>query len=322
LLGIGTSLAAVVYLAMKVNVPEIVRAFHHLNWTWLFCLTAMYLSSFIPRGMRWQIMLGPIKKIPLNSAVSTIIIGFMANNLLPARLGEIVRAFVLNRTEKIGTATSLVSILVERLFDCLTLLVVLVASAHFAHFEDGHHSLILRIELLASGLFALAFGGILFVRFAPDVFTAILRRSFFFLPEKYEIYVSELSGSIQEAVCFFRFNRNFFAFLLLSIAVWAIEGAVFWLGLACFGIEQGPALAYFTLAVVNFGILIPSAPGYLGVFQTCAMLAFQVFGLGAELAVGYSVVIHALQFLPVSLLGLFLLNTIGIRFKEIQTAKA
>ena len=120
------------------------------------------------------------------------------------------------------------------------------------------------------------------------------------------------------ALAFLRLDRTLLLVVLLSLAVWLIEGAVLWLGLLAFGLEPDPRIAYFTLVLIGIGVAVPSAPGYFGVFEACVILAFAAFALSREVALSYALVVHALQFAVIGVAGLVSLQVLGLSFGRLR----
>lgn len=256
-------------------------------------------------------MLKPVRSVTLSATFSTIVIGFMANNILPARLGEIVRAYVMHREHSVNATVSLVSVLVERIFDGLGLLAILCVTTLISPIVFEYEKTVTSVISLASIVFITTVIIIIAVRIWPAHLEATVRTVFGQLPFIGRRVV-QVSRSCVNAISFLKIDKSTFLFLLLTVAVWGIEGAMYWMGLLAFGMNSDPKLAYFTLALVNFGLLIPSAPAYLGVFQGCAVIAFGAFGIDKGTALSYSIVLHLLQFVPVTILGLCLLSRSGI----------
>lgn len=287
------------------------QIFKQIQFCLLIPIILVYLFGFIIRGLRWRIMLYPLTHISWRSASEIVVIGYMANNILPARLGEFVRAYVVGKKKGLSKASALGSIAVERIFDGLVLMAIFVTMTLITDFEPDSIGIIQNVGISAAFVFFIALSSVMIARFkrswVETLATAISRR----LSQKLSQKVKSIVSNILDAVLFLRFDKRFLLFLFLSILVWIIEGSVFWLGLIAFNLDPDPRLAYFTLAFVNLGLLVPSAPAHVGIFQSCTILAFGIFGLSKNVALAYSVTIHALMVLPITILGLLLINIYG-----------
>lgn len=314
--GVLVSLVAMSYVAWKIDWRGVGGLWERLAWPTVVGMIAVYMSSYLVRGWRWQLMLAPIQAVSWRRTTSVVVIGYMANNLLPFRMGEVVRGLVLSRLERVNPIMAISSIGVERVLDALTLIGCLAISSAY---------LPSRSELAwgsgATGWLLLVFGsvvgGVLFARMAPRAFRRMAEGSVGFLPLGLRGKILTLVDRVLDSIQFIGWNRSFLMVLVLSWMTWAIEGMVFWIGLRSMGLESSFAFAMFCLAVVNLTILIPSAPGYVGVFQLGALFAFSTQGWEADDAVAYAILIHLCQFLPVTLGGLVLLNTMGLSLRTL-----
>jgi hypothetical protein len=303
---------ALIWIARQIDLALLLRALSRVDWAWTPLLVAVYLSSFLLRGLRWQIMLRPMKPIAWSSSTAILVVGFAANNVLPARLGELVRAYALRQREGISATGALASAAVERIFDGLTLLAIFAITAALAVFDPTHERIAERVRAAAAVVFLGGLAVVLVGRLWPARLEALLRLATAPLPARVAETVQNLARSALGAVSFLRVDTGLLLSVLLSVVIWLVEGAVFWLGLRAFSLPADPLTAYFTLAFVNFGLILPSAPGYVGVFEGCTILAFAAFGYPQEIALSYSIVIHFLQLAPISLLGLLLVNVFGV----------
>ncbi|UCD37443.1 MAG: flippase-like domain-containing protein, partial [Fidelibacterota bacterium] len=116
--------------------------------------------------------------------------------------------------------------------------------------------------------------------------------------------MAKVIAKVSHALNFLNLDRTTLAIVSLSVLVWLIEGMMFVIAPMAFGLELNLAMGYFALAVVNFGLLVPSSPAYIGVFQGMAVLALGLFGISNEVALSVSILVHASQFLPITLAGL------------------
>lgn len=277
-----------------------------------------YLFGFIVRGIRWKYMLSPIKKISTRSATEGVIVGYMGNNLLPARAGEIIRAVYIGNTEKISKTTSFGTVAIERIFDGLVVVGILLFSSLFMKVslvnEQMIHSIILAGTLIFScGILCVA----LSVRYAKLLEEKALR----FMnntSSKSARMIYQLLTKCITSLDFLRHHEIFLRVLVCSILVWLVEGFVFWIALKATDLPSSFAIAYLTLALVNLSMLLPSAPGGLGIFQASNILAFSIFGIDKEMALAYSIIIHATMIVPITLIGLYILNRKGFSLLNLR----
>ena len=275
-------------------------------------MIGIYLAGFLLRGLRWHYMLLPIKDIRPRATTECVIVGYMANNIFPARAGEVIRAVILGSRESISKASTLGTIAVERLFDGLVILGILVLCSFFLGEGDARGGFLPPVIYLGTAIFG---GASIFVVFGYfqsgriQKFVNSLSRHF---PPRLGQKMNIVSRGVLESLGCLRFTRHLHFVVILSILIWAVEGLVFWVGLIAFGLGTSLLTSYFALALVNLAMLIPSAPGGVGVFQQGNILAFSLFGISAERAFSYSVVVQGAMIVPITLLGLIILSRYGL----------
>ncbi|GAB4291933.1 MAG: lysylphosphatidylglycerol synthase transmembrane domain-containing protein [Myxococcota bacterium] len=313
-LGIAISVAALVIIFKKIDVAVSVERIMNSRWELIPAMMSVYLFSFIARGVRWQLMLKHFGDIPFKSSFNGVALGYAGNNVLPGRGGEFVRMEYLTRSSQIPRVTVLSSIFAERVIDGLVLLLILYLSMLAARSSITKEEWLLNLLVTSGVIFGAAFASIVFIR----IFGGKIAR---YLSERtgwvFQV-ASKLLENIASALYFFNNNTGFYVIILLSILVWLIEGAVFVLGLIAVNMGVNLPMAYLCLSVVNFGLLIPSSPGYIGVFQGMTILCLSLFGVMRETSFSASVLIHMSQFIPITLVGLiiFMIAVNKMRMKE------
>lgn len=323
-LGTSVSAAALIIVAWRINWAELGDVLSRVTWAWLPVLGLVYLIGFPIRGLRWQLMLREVTPITMSRSTAIISIGFCANNLLPARLGELIRAIVLAKAERIRKITALTSIGVERICDGLSLVFVFALTSVIGfqgeRFQPEAQSLIRYLGIVAGALFVSLAGIVTLARIRPDWVRGLTRSVTKRLPDRSATRIHNMVDGVLSAISFLRLDLRLLLVLVLSIVIWAVEGLVFLLGMTAIGMPSDPLVAFFTLAVVNFSTLIPSVPGYIGIFQGCTVIAFSAIGLPTELALGYSILVHAMHFLPITILGLLAMAQFGWSLGTIERA--
>lgn len=267
------------------------------------------------RGLRWRLFLPPGAAAPARELVTATGIGLMANNVLPVRIGEFVRPWVLGRRTSVPATTAFGSLLVERLFDACVLLGVLVAAVLLLDLPTW----MTRGAWVAAALFVALLAGSTAFLFAPGPFFrlvhAVGRRV---LPARWE---HELEGALDRFHAGFvllRDPRRAVVALAATALLWAANGALFWLGLAAFG-EGGVGFggALFVQSIAAVGVSLPSSPGFVGTFQASVKAALGILGVGEDVAVSYAIAFHVAQYVPVTLAGFALLARANLGLREI-----
>jgi uncharacterized protein (TIRG00374 family) len=270
------------------------------------------------RAYRWKLLLRPVKTIRTGSLFSATMIGYMANNLLPARLGEIVRAFVIGKVENISRSASMATIVFERLVDMSSLIVVLMITMFKVSGPDWMRKASVSIFVANLLLFAAVF---LIERYREQS-SRFVGRLASRLPPRAQSKVLHVTDSFVSGLGAVRDARMLVPIVLTSVIVWgsALLGMYFVLE----ALEMSvPAMASLALLVfASLGAMIPSAPAYLGTLQYACILALAIYGVGKSEALAYSLLYHATQFFPVTIIGFMYLGRMQLKLGDLSNTQA
>ncbi len=292
----------------------------------LFLGAALCATLIFPlRARRWKTILQPVApNQPFGALWRSTAIGMMANNIFPARAGEIVRAYALTRQTAVPFATSIASLAVDRLFDMLVLLLLAVAAfldpafpreAQVAGQSLGHiaQGSIVLVVLLLIALYALAF----FPKQLVRAFEIFARRISPVLEERGKSVLFKFS----EGLSVLRSPARFAAVLGWTVAHWLLNALGFWLGFKAVGLALPFSAALFLQTLIAVGVALPSAPGFFGVFEKFATVGLAIYGVGATQATSWAIGFHILSFIPITVIGLWYFVKLGLHLSEINTAR-
>lgn len=307
LFGISLALILLILVLWKIDLDQLLASLATANYWYVLPASLVTFAGYVLRTLRWRRMLRPAQTVAARQLFPILMIGFMANNVLPARTGEIVRAYVLHRRASVSKTLGLATIGLERLFDGLTLVLFL-----------GLVSLRFPLPEWGTGLARSA--GLLFLGVTAVVALLLLRadvagRTIAWIGGRLPKRLGERCSAMFEAALLglqaVRRRRALLTVALLSILVWLAEATSYLLIVRGFNLPLPPGAlllaAVFLLVVVNLGIMLPSAPGYVGTFQAFAVLALSAFGVQREAALGVAIISHGMQYLLVTGLGLLFL---------------
>lgn len=305
--GFALSLVFLVLIFRKVDIAASLASLRSANYWFVALGSCVYLASFFPRGLRWRSLLWRVHRPPLGHLIRVLLIGFMANNVLPLRLGEFFRAYVLGVKEDISKATTFATIVLERVADGLTLVLALSVISLIYPFPAWVKGTGIAAAALFLGalvfLLALTHSERVVVRLAH----ALLRPA----PAGLRDRVIALLHSFADGLHFLRSAPDVLAVAALSLVIWGFELGVYTLVTRLgFGLLLPVPVVLLLLIVINFSILIPSAPAYVGPFQAAAVTVLtQAAGIDKSVALSVSWVLWATMVLPVIVIGLILLST-------------
>ncbi|HAL47317.1 MAG: flippase-like domain-containing protein [SAR202 cluster bacterium] len=319
-LGIGISAGLLVLFLFTVNFRDMLDALADANYWYLMPAAGLYLVSTWFRTLRWTVLLHHMKPVQTRRLFPVVVVGYMANNLLPMRLGELVRSYYVSEREGISKASALVTIVIERVFDALVLLAFIAIIAAFVPLTGltrsfADQSGIPAAVLVAAGSlpFLGAFGMLVLFATAPTRTQALLVRLAAPLPLRLREVFAGLVTMFLHGLAPLRSPQMLAKLFILSVPIWLAEAAVFFLMGYPFGFhhvfgnawDMGVTMVLVT-AVTNIGSSVPAAPGGLGLFEIITRETLVLGPLGVvdrSVAAGYAVVLHAVILAPMIVLG-------------------
>ena len=279
---------------------------------WVAAAVACYLAGHGVRGQRLRLLLRREANMELATASNVVVVGYASNNVLPARLGELVRAGMLAERTGMPLAQTLTITFIERLLDGVAILFLLVISTLASHSDDWIHELA-KVGALVFGaaILVLAIATIaprLVVRIAGRVARPLGRRA-------YERALA-LATSIVNATASLRDPRDALVLGLMSLLVWSLEAMMFVCVLPALGLPFQVSLGVTAMSVTNLGILVPSTPGFIGPFHYFCSQALVANGIDPTLALAYATLVHLTFFIPVTAGGTGAMLWYGVQLGE------
>jgi uncharacterized protein (TIRG00374 family) len=323
-IGVPISLLLLV-LAFRGQHPDEIRdAFAHVDWRFLPLALLLLYTGIVIRAFRWQILLRPVRSIPTREVFPILIIGYAANNVLPLRVGEVVRAWVLEQRYGVRKTAALATIAVERLFDGVTMLLFIGAAATVI----GLNAELRHVALVAALVFALAIGGLVILIAGGTLRDRLLALALGPLPDRLAQRVERMADSFLAGLGALSRRQDFVLVAVTSVMAWGFEASMYWTVARAFGAPLAtvvtPIGALLTTAIANLATLVPSGPGYVGTFEAGVLLAVNgALGIGRGLTLSYAVLLHVLLWLPVTVWGAiewWRLGVVGTRHVSMTSA--
>jgi glycosyltransferase 2 family protein len=294
---------------------------------WLLLASVVVATSgFVIRAMRWKILLVPVKPdTALSSRFAGVSIGFMANNLLPARVGEFARALAFSRLEPVSASAAFGSLVVERFMDGIVLLLFLVVPVLTPGFPTGGAlSSGAGAVLLQGGVAAVlvVLAALVVMAVWPMAFVRVAEWAAGLLPAAVARPIVGGLEAFLGSIAVVRDPRLLTLGFAWSFFFWSFHGISFWLGMLAFGIDTGIVSAIFTEAVVGFGVALPSAPGFFGTFHFAANLALtEVYGVPQAQSLAFAFGYHFGGWIPITVIGLWYAWRLGISLGDVGGAE-
>lgn len=322
-LGIAVSLFFMFMLFRKIDFDQLWSALVRVDYRYIMLAIVCTFISYFFRSVRWYFLLIPEKRIPLSSLYPATIIGYMANNLLPARLGEFVRAFVLAQREGLQTPAVFASLVIDRLFDGFTVMLMLLLTLVTLHLPQGMAEAETTLRTGGKITFAMYVAVVIFLFLLKRqtsrtlAWTGILLKPF---PQKLSERIIPLLGSLIGGFRMSSKGGHIAAVLVSSLAVWTFCLIPVDLVLLGFGIHLPITASMFILILLVFAVMVPAAPGYIGVYHSACFLGLSAFGIEKSMALSIALVLHGVGFFPVILAGFFHLWQGKMSLKGLQDA--
>lgn len=295
-----------VWLAVEtIDLGETWRALGESDAEWIAPSLALLAASIALRALRWRLLFAPGRRPPLRDTAAALLVGLFFNNILPFRAGEAARLVDLSRRTRVSRTETLATIAVERLFDVLTLLILLFLALPFL--PDVTWVRAAAWLALALG-FALAVAVGLLVVFGDRALRVLLwplRWLPFVSHERWE-YAPTMLGLGLAAL---RRPGLAATALVLTTLSWLVMAASFWALMPAFDLELGYEAGLLALIAAGLAMVIPSPPAALGVFEAAIVVALGAFDVDASRALSYALVLHAVNFFPYMAAGLVVLPT-------------
>jgi uncharacterized protein (TIRG00374 family) len=300
-LGILLSAAAVVVLLRQVSARELLLQLRTADPVWFLGACLLTVACYWLRAWRWGEILSPEATVPMSRLFSTTMVGFLAINTLPARLGELVRAYALARSQRIRTGTVLGSVVIERIFDLTALVGFWALSLLFAPYPawfrwSGYLTLGLSVGVTVA-LWLLHAS-----HYDTNSLAAKLRR---LIPKRFTAPLRTPVASFSAGLRVLGRPTTIAFAALITIVMWVVNGAIF----LFVGRSMDLALPLWSPLLLSFvvcvAIMVPSSPGFIGVLEGSCVVGLSLIGVDASKALAYGVLYHLTQILPLVVLGGF-----------------
>ncbi len=290
------------------------------RYAWILPGIVVYFLAVWARTWRWDYMLRPLKHVPLIRLFPVVVIGYMGNNVYPARAGEVLRSFVLREREAIPMSASLATVVVERVFDGLVMLIFVFVALPFTPLPGGSDFIRALVNYASLAFFlalALFFGLAAF----PDWFYRLAETiSYKIFPHRIHHPLLTFLKRFLAGLESLRSFRSVLMIFFTSIIIWLLETVKYWFVMQAFDFQVSFFALMLMNGVVNLMTTFPAAPGYVGTFDAPGIAVLELYGVPKEIATAYTLVLHAALWLPITLLGAYYMIRAGMRWSTFGKA--
>lgn len=311
--------ALFLWLAVRgVHWEEAAAALRGANYVWVLLMLPVTVWTLFIRAQRWRVFLHDVGVPPLRPLVSATNIGFMANMVLPLRIGEVIRPVLLSRRAHLSLSGVLASVLLERIFDMFTILFLFGVSVSLVTVSDE----VRQWGWMLTGLALAVAGVIVLIRVQERLALRIARRLADLVPGQAGDSAYHFAEGFVRALEMLDSPIAYVKAFAWSLYLWMAISVVYVFGFWAFHMdvpELRGALVLTTLVAI--AVSVPSAPGFIGSFQLGCVLGLRIFGVKESPALAFSLIVHLTQFVGVIGAGLYSLWLEGISFREVEAAE-
>ena len=302
--------AVLLYFALRgLQLEKVWESLKTARYIWLLPGIAVYFMGVWVRSWRWHYMLRPLKKIPTKTMFPIVTIGYMCNNIYPARAVEVLRAVILKQRENVPVSASLATVIVERIFDGVVMLAFVFLNLGELAKLTSDSGFVGNIQQVAFWG-AVVFTGALLVFLLAAMFPQYTQRivDWFIqrlIPSRIREKTRQISIRFLTGLESLRSQQEALMIFVTSVILWSFETSKYWFVMHAFDFEVSFFALMLMNGIVNLATTIPSAPGYLGTFDAPGIALLSAYGVPPEMATGYTLVLHAALLFPITALGAY-----------------
>jgi uncharacterized membrane protein YbhN (UPF0104 family) len=336
IIGMLVSLGLLAWAMAKIDWAQVGAALLQARPLWLAAALVVYLSGYLWRCGRVSQILAPIKKVPARRVLAPLMVGFMFNNILPGRLGEVVLAWLLGRREGISKTAAFGAVVLSRILDGFTILSFFLfgllaflplvragapdAMLNLGSFTMSRQDLLGKVYLagmLGVVVFGAVFVGCFFLIVWKDFTLKLVERALFFIPgtvtKKGLLALERFIGGLD----ILRHPGKLLAVFLLNFVPWSFEAATYLLVAHALGLDLTVRQICLVMGMANLALLVPALPGGIGLFEGAGLMVMVLGGMaGASQALSFMLLVHAIILVPINILGFWFLRREGLSFKD------
>lgn len=322
--GIGISVFFMVILFRKIDFNQLLAALGTVDYRFVLIAVLFTFFSYLLRAVRWRYLLITERPIPLSSLYPATVIGYMANNLLPARLGEFVRAYALAQREGLQTPAVFASLVIDRLFDGFTVMLILLYTLFALKLPQGMADAESILRTGGAATFLLYSGVVVFLVLLKRQtmrtlsWTALILKPF---PGKFADSLIPLLGSFIRGIRLSSDRGHIAAMLVSSFLIWVFCVLPVHMVLLGFGIHLPVSASMFVLVLLVFAVMVPASPGFIGTYHYACFKGLSAFGIPETTAVSIALILHGISFFPVIAAGLYHLWSGKMSLRMLTSAK-
>ena len=306
--GIAFSVFFMTLLLRGMDFKQLGAALCSVDYRFVLLAVVFTFTSYFLRAVRWRYLLISKKNIPLTSLYPATIIGYMANNLLPARLGEFIRAYVLAKREGLETPTVFASLVIDRLCDGFTVLLMLMVTLFSLNLPLGMADAEQALKagaLLMFLLYSMVLMFLFLLKRRTTLTLSFVGKLLKPFPQKFSERVIPMLGSFVAGIGMSVRGAHLGAILFSSLLIWTFCVLPVDMILQGFGIHLPITASMLIMVMLVFAVMIPASPGYIGTYHYACFKGLSLFGIADPTSISIALLIHGTSFFPVIIAGFY-----------------
>ncbi len=333
--GLAIAAACLFFLFRETDWTALRTALLQADYRWILIALPIVITGYLVRALRWHHLLAPVRRVPTRALLPYLVIGFMANNVLPGRVGEFIRPYLAGERLGISRTASFATVVLERIFDGLTMLAIFgIASAFlstrvervvmdptfviFGHSGAEFYHWIRLSILAATGIFAglllTAFAAIHFKERSLTLATRLAQQ----LPGTLHTKVEDILHRFVSGLEVLRSWVDLVRVFALSLFAWMLEGTTYYLVAQGFHLTPSFGSILILMALVNLAIMVPSSPGGWGPFEVAGVGYLKFLRVPEPSAIAYVLVVHSIVIVPITAWGGYFMAREGLSLGDIE----
>jgi uncharacterized protein (TIRG00374 family) len=312
--GILVSLLCLCLAVKGMDFHSLLAALSHTHWVWLVPTFVILAGGMWARALRWRLLLQPQQGTRTSRLFNLMNISYLVNNIFPFRLGDVLRAYLCAELERLSVVRALSTVVIERVADTLTIVSLLLVLLPFVSLPAQIVRPAFGIGLAALGAACLLIFLALRREWSRDVFDRLTKRSGFLD----QTGLRRLLTSAVDGLAALGSWRRALGVLAWSFAIWLGTALQFYLVMQAAGLRLPFTAALTALCLTSLGMVVPSSPGYVGVFEYITVVALSLFAVGREAALGYALLLHALSYVSLAILAVAALWSEGYSYARLR----
>ena len=324
LIVVGLAAGFMAFFLRNAQLDRVADAVATARWELIVVALVVTIVSYVFRVIRWRYLLRPLGHVRFSTAFRSTVMGFAATSLVPGRIGEVVRPYVLARKEDLSASAAFATIVVERLLDmCSVMLIFLLTRGFDSPIPSEASASVLRaLEWAAGSVLVIALSLLWLASVAAlkpasvELYVSKLRR---LISSRLADGLARMSKGFAEGCGILHERRYLIVVAVWSLLLWGSLGASVWLVTVAFGISMPGTSVATLLALVSFGVVVPTPGGVGGYHAAYQLGATVLYGASEAAAIGAAFVLHGVTFLPITILGVFFMMQEGIKFNRLQS---